>query len=161
MCGSLEHVYSAAMRRSILAVVFTCALVPALARAEDGYDLWLRYAPIENVALRDTYRQAIAGVIVQQSPATGAIVSQELARGLTGLLGAAVPSRTAVDRDGVLVVGTVASPIVATLGWRDELINLCDRIEAHEGRTGAAPVTLKRATVASVEERKRGGLRIT
>ena len=92
-------------------------VLPVAARAEDGYDLWLRYAPIENATLRDTYRRAIAGVVVQQSPATAAIVSKELARGLEGLLGTGVPAWTSVSSDGALVVGTAASPIVSALGW--------------------------------------------
>ena len=116
--------YSAAMRRSIFVFLLTLALVPAVARAEDGYDLWLRYAAIDNMPLRDSYRRTIAGVIVQQSPATAAIVSQELARGLVGLLGTTVPVRTTVDRDGLLIVGTSTAPTLATLGWGDELSRL-------------------------------------
>jgi alpha-glucuronidase len=112
------------MRSSLGVLLLTFALLPGAARAEDGYGLWLRYAPIENVTLRDAYRRAITGVIVQQSPATAAIVSQELARGLAALFGAPVPSRTTVDRDGVLIVGTIGSPLVSTLGWRDELTRL-------------------------------------
>jgi alpha-glucuronidase len=79
---------------STLAVLSALAAAPAPAHAEDGYDLWLRYAPIESVPLRDAYRQAIAGVVVQQSPETAAIVTKELARGLKGLLGADVPAWT-------------------------------------------------------------------
>ena len=94
------------------------------ARAEDGYNLWLRYAPVEDAALRGAYRQAIAGVVVQGSPATAAIVSRELARGLEGLLGAAVPAWTTVTGDGALVVGTLASPLVSALGWGGELTEL-------------------------------------
>ena len=112
------------MRRFVLIFLLTGMLVPTAARAEDGYDLWLRYAPIENISLRDAYRQTIAGVIVQQSPATAAVVSQELARGLAALLGVPIPSRATVDRDGVLIVGTIAAPVIATLGWRDELTRL-------------------------------------
>src|SRR5947207_12624948 len=122
--GEPKAVYSAAMRRSTLAVLLTIALVPAAERGEDGYDLWLRYAPIDSVSLRAAYRRAIAAVIVEQSAATAALVSQELARGLPALLGVSVPLRTTVDRDGVLIVGTVRSPLIAGLGWRGELTRL-------------------------------------
>jgi len=103
--------------RLLQTVVLALAAFPSAAWAEDGYDLWLRYAPIENATQRDTYRRAIAGVVVQQSPATAAIVSKELARGLKGLLGTEVPAWTSVNGDGALVVGTAASPIVSALGW--------------------------------------------
>ena len=72
---------------SIVALSLVLAALPVATWAEDGYDLWLRYAPIESAPLRAAYRQAIVGVVVQQSPGTATIVSTELARGLRGLLG--------------------------------------------------------------------------
>jgi alpha-glucuronidase len=105
------------MLRPALLVIVALAAVPAVVHAEDGYDLWLRYAPIENTTLRDAYRQAVAGIVVQQSPATGAIVTKELQRGLKGLVGAEVPAWTSVTADGALVAGTAASPLVSSLGW--------------------------------------------
>jgi len=109
---------------STLAVFLALGAGPAAARAEDGYDLWLRYAPIESAPLRDAYRQAIAGVVVQQSPATGAIVTKEVTRALKGLIGIDVPAWTAVTGDGALVIGTASSPIVKALGWDDVLKGL-------------------------------------
>ena len=58
---------------STLAVFLALVALPVAAHAEDGYELWLRYAPIESVPLRDAYRQAITGLVVQQSPATAAM----------------------------------------------------------------------------------------
>jgi alpha-glucuronidase len=112
------------VRRTLALIMLALAAMPGLARAEDGYALWLRYAPIESEPLRQAYRQAISGVVVQQSPATAAIISQELARGLERLLGRAVPAWTSVTADGALVVGTTASPIVSALGWGGELKTL-------------------------------------
>src|SRR5687768_5334705 len=97
---------------SIVALSLALAAVPVVTWAEDGYDLWLRYAPIESAPLRDAYRKAIAGVVVQQSAGTATIVSTELARGLRRLLGVEVPAWTSVSADGALVVGTATSPIV-------------------------------------------------
>ena len=110
--------------RACLACILTLAGVPTVARAEDGSDLWLRYAAVESPVLLDAYRRTIASLVVQQSPATAAIVSKELARGLKGLLGAEVPARTSVTGDGALVVGTATSPIVAALGWNAVLKEL-------------------------------------
>ena len=109
---------------STLAVFLMLVALPAAARAEDGYDLWLRYAPIESAPLRDAYRQAIAGLVVQQTPATGAIVTKEVTRALKGLIGVDVPAWTGVTGDGALVIGTASSPIVSALGWGDVLKGL-------------------------------------
>ena len=107
---------------STLAVFLMLVALPAAARAEDGYDLWLRYAPIESAPLRDAYRQAIAGLVVQQTPATGAIVTKEVTRALKGLLGVDVPAWTDVTGDGALVIGTavVAHRLGPRLGRRPE-----------------------------------------
>ncbi len=63
---------------STLAVFLMLISAPAAVRAEDGYDLWLRYAPIESAPLRDAYRQTIAGFVVQQSSETAAIVTERV-----------------------------------------------------------------------------------
>jgi alpha-glucuronidase len=110
---------------STLAVFLALVALPVAARAEDGYDLWLRYAPIESAPLRDAYRQAIAGLVVQQTPATAAIVTKEMTRALKGLIGVDVPAWTSVGGDGALVIGTPAgSPIVKALEWDDVLKGL-------------------------------------
>ena len=109
---------------STLAVFLVLAAFPAAARGEDGYQLWLRYAPVESAPLRDAYRQAIAGLVVQQTPATGAIVTREVTRALKGLIGTDVPVWTNVTGDGALVIGTASSPIVSALGWGDVLKGL-------------------------------------
>ncbi|MFT3831038.1 MAG: alpha-glucuronidase family glycosyl hydrolase [Opitutaceae bacterium] len=63
----------------------------ALARAEDGYRLWLRYEPVRDAALRAEYADAL-GAVVLATPAgaespTLAAARAELATGLRGLLG--------------------------------------------------------------------------
>ena len=96
---------------------------PAVAAAETGYDLWLRYRPVEDPALRQQYRSAISQIVVQQPSATGRIVLAELRRGLSGLLGAEVAVGEDVQRDGALLVGTASgSPRIAALGWSAALV---------------------------------------
>ena len=75
---------------------------------------------IESAPLRDAYRQAIAGLVVQQTPATGAIVTKEVTRALKGLIGTDVPVWTDVTGDGALVIGTrvVADRVGPRLGRR-------------------------------------------
>src|SRR4051812_44801906 len=94
----------------------------ATAHAETGYDLWLRYRPLENTALRDQYRRTVSALVVAQSSATGRVIAAELRRGLTGLLDTDVPKLDAVRGDGALVVGTPSSsPLIARLGWSQDL----------------------------------------
>jgi alpha-glucuronidase len=99
------------MMRSLTAGLLALALAaPLPAAAEDGYDLWLRYAP-----LADDRRQRAAGrfrrvVTTEQSPATTVAVD-ELRRGLSGLFGepVAASSSSNGDRDGTVVLGTPES----------------------------------------------------
>jgi alpha-glucuronidase len=100
------------------------ALVPlaGLARAEDGYELWLRYRPVADAAVRDAYRRSLSGLIVQGSSPTLRAAASELGRGLAGLLGTTAPLASDPTRDGVLVAGTPASSsLVATLDLGTEL----------------------------------------
>jgi len=88
-------------------------LLAAPARAEDGYDLWLRYRPMETGALAQ-YRP-LASVIVSEgaSPSLEA-AKAELTQGLSGLLDR--PVRAGAVADGAVVIGTpAASPLIAGL----------------------------------------------
>jgi alpha-glucuronidase len=102
-----------------LAVVLGCALLgsaPPRPRTEDGYELWLRYRPVSDAALRQNYRAAIAYLVMEGDSPTQRVAREELAAGLRGLLGAEVPAARAVTRDGAVVAGTPAtSPLVAAL----------------------------------------------
>ncbi len=83
------------------------------AMAEDGYDLWLRYRPVDTTA-QSRYRPG-ATVIVGGSGATLDAAEAELQRGLKGMLAADVPVGAALA-DGAIVLGTPAgSPIVRGL----------------------------------------------
>ena len=120
--------YSSAMRRWHLRAVARAAVVLSLAgwgttaRAEDGYDLWLRYVPIEDPAQRDAYARALSTLVARGDSPTERLVIGELQRGVSGLLGKDLARAEAVGADGTLVVGTPArSPLVAALGWGPRL----------------------------------------
>jgi len=100
-----------------LAALLLVGTAAGEARAEDGYDLWLRYRPVEGAALK-TYRSAAAELVIAgaESP-TLLVVRQELTRGLERLLGADLRTSERVTRDGAIVFGTPASsPVIAGLG---------------------------------------------
>ncbi|HYD51478.1 MAG TPA: alpha-glucuronidase family glycosyl hydrolase [Gemmatimonadaceae bacterium] len=58
---------------------------------EDGYDLWLRYRQVNDTAMLRHYRAAITGVFVTGDSPTLRVARDELAAGLSGLLGRTVP----------------------------------------------------------------------
>ncbi|HEY1848274.1 MAG TPA: alpha-glucuronidase family glycosyl hydrolase, partial [Opitutaceae bacterium] len=73
--------------RTLLVLAVTCAV----ARAEDGYRLWLRYDRIEDAALRSSYAAAASDISLclttgGQSAITAA-ARRELSDGLAGMLG--------------------------------------------------------------------------
>ncbi|MBP2159291.1 MULTISPECIES: alpha-glucuronidase family glycosyl hydrolase [Asticcacaulis] len=92
--------------RSLAGLCLAVSLVSgAPALAEDGYDLWLRYRPVEADA-QARYRP-LATAIVGGEGATIDVAEAELQRGLKGLLGADVPVGDGLT-DGAIVLGTPA-----------------------------------------------------
>jgi len=99
------------MVRFLVTAFLLLLAVPA--RAEDGYDLWLRYRPMEVSALAQYRPLATAIVSEGVSPSLDAAKS-ELTQGLSGLLDKAV--HVGAVGDGAVVIGTpAASPLIAGL----------------------------------------------
>ena len=104
------------LRLPLLALLLLAALIaPTQARAEDGYDLWLRYRPVEAESQRQ-YAPAATELVGASGSATLEAAGAELHRGLSGLLGQAIPAAERVTRDGAILIGTPrSSPLVAGL----------------------------------------------
>ncbi|MEN5264679.1 alpha-glucuronidase family glycosyl hydrolase [Stenotrophomonas sp. TWI587] len=91
-------------------------------RAEDGYALWMRYAPLEP-ALAAHYRISLGEVVAPDQTPTQRAAREELMRGLTGLLDRAPRLNTSAVTDHAVVLGTPqSSTLIATL--RDEMASL-------------------------------------
>jgi alpha-glucuronidase len=102
--------------RQLLAFVLLLlgAALPASVRAETGYDLWLRYQPVEA-----QWRERYAGRVTQITAPDGATMqaaTDELRRGVAGMLGYDPVRRETVTGDGAVVLGTAQSPLIARLG---------------------------------------------
>ncbi|HEY4941714.1 MAG TPA: alpha-glucuronidase family glycosyl hydrolase [Rhizomicrobium sp.] len=98
----------------LLVTVFALA-VPTLARAEDGYDLWLRYRPMEKAAVAQ-YRPSVAGLLPRGASPTIRAATDELQRGLAGLFGKPVAVAAQINGNGTIVFGTPAnSPLIKSL----------------------------------------------
>jgi alpha-glucuronidase len=91
------------------------ALSPAAARGETGYDLWLRYQPLER-EWDARYSGAATHVIAPGKSPTIDAALDELGRGLQGMIGYAPVRRETVTGDGAIVLGTAKSPLIAPLG---------------------------------------------
>lgn len=93
------------MKRKILSLLF-CLLAWA-AHAEDGYQLWLRYAPVKGARLPQ-YRAAVTGIYGTHSSPTLQTATGELRTGLQGLLGKQMPAHNTLQ-NGSVVIGTPAT----------------------------------------------------
>lgn len=89
------------MIRGLLFLLLLLAAQPAA--AEDGYDLWLRYRPVEP-AWQQSYAPLLGQVSVSGSSPTAAAAATELNRGLEGLLG-----RKPSGLGGILIAGSPRS----------------------------------------------------
>jgi len=97
-----------------MVVLWVAGLAAApVASAEDGYDLWLRYRPVEQ-PWADRYRTALTQVVAGSESPTLRVAHAELQRGLRGLLGVTLADAASVSQDGALVIGTRRSlPMLA------------------------------------------------
>ena len=90
----------------LLALPFLC-LLAALARADDGYRLWLRHDPLPADAAA-AFGHRITSLLAPGGSPTREATRHELVHGLSSLLGREVPLADQVG-DAALVVGTPAS----------------------------------------------------
>ena len=110
------------------------------AHAETGYDLWLRYLPIDDATLQQQYRARVPQIVVERDSATLRVAAAELRRGLKGLLDVDISQATAVGQTGGLLIGTPASSqAIAGLGLADLL-----------ARQGTQGYIIRSASVGSV-----------
>jgi alpha-glucuronidase len=130
-------------RLFVLALALLCG-APAGLFAETGYDLWLRYARVEDAALRAAYRRTISHLVVPLQTPTGRVIGAELQRGVRGLLGDELAIEPAVRDGGALLVGTPSSvPAIAALGWGERLAELGDEgYLIRQARVGSRQATV-------------------
>ncbi len=91
--------------RLLTAALLLLLVVPA--QAEDGYDLWLRYRPMEAEGLAKYRPLARVVVAAKATSPTLDAAKAELTRGLSGLLNQAVGAGDLAD--GAVVIGTPES----------------------------------------------------
>ena len=97
------------------ALLFILLIASVCVRAEDGYDLWLRYKLVNDTKLLSTYRNSISGINIVGSSATLLAAKEELANGLKGLLGKTVPVQTSAQNGSILAATASQSSIIQQL----------------------------------------------
>ena len=93
---------------SMVATVLLSLLTPAWAAGEDGYDLWLRYRPLEQAAQARLKSQTRSIVLASAPSPTTQVALDELQKALGGMLGKA-PAFSTKPQDGSLVLATTAA----------------------------------------------------
>ena len=103
------------MRLLAFAAALLLMAAPA-AHAEDGYDLWLRYKPVEASA-KAPYAARAAAIAPTANTPTLKVARAELERGLTGLVG--TPATAAAgSRDGVIQLTVAPQQGLSDEGYR-------------------------------------------
>lgn len=102
------------IKAKLLAVTFLF-LIFLPCRAEDGYDLWLRYTLVSDRETLDSYRRLVRGWMIDDDTPTGDVARKELQIGLEGLLGNPIPEVTKITGDGIVIAGTFDAPIFSRL----------------------------------------------
>jgi alpha-glucuronidase len=110
--------------RSTFVIVFL--FVFTLGNAEDGYQLWLRYVPVQDQQRLASYRTLIRGWMVESNSPSGEVVRHELRVGLDGLLNQSVTESQGPEHDNLVIAGTFTSPTLSKLKLGDRYKDLGD-----------------------------------
>jgi alpha-glucuronidase len=100
------------MLRKLLAILsaFLCFGLANQGHAEDGYDLWLRYQPLESGA-KARVAPRFTGVVMDGDSPTMRAARDELGRAYQGMLGQPLVSFSALQ-DGAVLVASQGSPLL-------------------------------------------------
>lgn len=96
------------IRSIITSVLFTFCIDVAM--AESGYDLWLRYQPIEEQELLNTYRSHLSGYVVAGNGPTIDVIQEELKMAFDGLVGG-VAQKEELNGGG-LIIARAGDPLI-------------------------------------------------
>jgi alpha-glucuronidase len=105
-------------RAILFLLLFSAA---ARLHAEDGYELWLRYHRISDAARLAQYRITLTHIVFPGESPTLRAARSELARGVSGLLGASIPVRVTVGASAIVAGTPASSAAIAQLNLAADL----------------------------------------
>ena len=95
------------IKKKLLLCFFLATTVTVF--ADDGYNLWLRYKPVENKILLQNYRTSINELVVYGNSPTIQIAKEEIIAALWGMINKKITAVPFVKINGSLVIGTILS----------------------------------------------------
>jgi alpha-glucuronidase len=124
------------MKKGIIIILI---ILPAFVKAENGYDLWLRYKKISNNSLLDQYKKQISSPVVFGSSQTITIIKTELSQAFSGLTGTPYKILSSLSKSSSFIAGTVSSSaIISSIITKDELNSIGNEgfiIKTRPGKT--------------------------
>lgn len=92
--------------------------------AENGYDLWLRYVPVENAQIQKACQANLQNISLYGNSETSAVIAEELQRGLKGMLGFTPNIQASFSKQRVIIGTPENSPEIAKLNLKATLDDL-------------------------------------
>lgn len=92
-------------RRSFL-ILFTFFMGILHVSASNGYDLWLRYVPIDDQTLLTTYQEQFQSVYFSGGSSKLDVAQKELKRGITGMLGQNIELNASFSNKNTLIIAS-------------------------------------------------------
>jgi len=90
-------------------------------KAENGYDLWLRYNKVSNVSILDQYKKQITSPVVLGGSQTITIIKDELARAFSGLTGSSYIILSSANNSTSFIAGISSSAVILSIVTKNEL----------------------------------------
>lgn len=107
------------MKKILFFFLLTCSC--SQLNAETGYDLWLRYQPIQDQTLLGNYRQQISSMYVDGNSETIRMAREELTNGLSAMLQQKFSSPSSTVSAASLIAARGTSSLLATAGIKELL----------------------------------------
>ncbi len=121
-----------------IGLIFYTVLSFAYAKAENGYDLWLRYTKINNSALLSQYNRQIVSPAVTGQSQTITIIKDELNRAFAGLTGKNYTILSSPSKSSALVISKAA---VSAFITKEELLKVGSEGYIIKSRPGSTIIT--------------------
>ena len=105
--------------KKLLTLVFLFLFIKTY--AEDGYDLWLRYVLVKDKTLLKEYQNQIKGISISGNSEIIKAATEEIQRGLLGLLNKSVKVSPSLGAGGLIIGIPQNTPFIARLKLEKDL----------------------------------------